>query len=208
MATVSKKSLAVQLSQLVSLSKINRQTEQYQTDGDTAATMLCIAYMNGHINNKHIVDLGCGNGILGIGALLLGAQHVTFVDLDKNALEILKKNVISCSLKEQSTIIKSIVSEANIPFSDENIVIMNPPFGTKKVHADRAFLTKAITLAPHIYSLHLHDSQDFIESFGADHDFIIEHIWELNFPIPKSHMQHKKKVLQVPTIYVHLSKAF
>ena len=36
--------------------------------------------------------MGCGSGILGIGALLLGASDVLAVDIDKNAVDIAVKN--------------------------------------------------------------------------------------------------------------------
>ena len=40
-----------------------------------------------------VLDLGCGNGILGIGCLLLGAKLVCAVDVDFSALEIATTNL-------------------------------------------------------------------------------------------------------------------
>ena len=37
--------------------------------------------------------MGCGSGILGIGALKLGAAHVTAVDIDSNAAAIAERNL-------------------------------------------------------------------------------------------------------------------
>ena len=42
-------------------------------------------------------------------------------------------------------------------------VLMNPPFGAQKKHADRPFLRKAMELAHVVYSLHLLKTQDFIQ---------------------------------------------
>ena len=39
-----------------------------------------------------ILDLGCGSGILSIGALLLGAESATAVDVDENSVKIAKEN--------------------------------------------------------------------------------------------------------------------
>ena len=40
-----------------------------------------------------MLDAGCGPGIWGIGAALLGASVVTAVDIDEDALEVFKENV-------------------------------------------------------------------------------------------------------------------
>ena len=61
--------------------------EQYPTPPDIAAHMLLAAAEEGDIEGKLIADLGCGGGVLGIGAALLGAEHVLAVDLDPAALE-------------------------------------------------------------------------------------------------------------------------
>jgi ribosomal protein L11 methyltransferase len=41
-----------------------------------------------------VIDYGCGSGILGLAALKLGAQHVTAVDLDPQALLATRDNAI------------------------------------------------------------------------------------------------------------------
>jgi predicted RNA methylase len=48
--------------------------EQYKTTADIAAHMLyTIANTYGDIEDKLVADLGCGTGILGIAAAVLGA---------------------------------------------------------------------------------------------------------------------------------------
>lgn len=41
---------------------------------------------------KNILDMGCGSGILGIGAALLGAEHIDAVDIDMVATRIAEEN--------------------------------------------------------------------------------------------------------------------
>ena len=56
--------------------------EQYPTSPEIAAHMLLNALEEGDIEDAAVADLGCGGGILGIGAAILGASHVVAIDLD------------------------------------------------------------------------------------------------------------------------------
>ena len=87
-----KKSFAIELSKLLLFEKPNVSLEQYPTEFDVAADFLWSAIMDKEIEGKSVLDLGCGTGILGFGAALLSAKKVTFVDIDKNAMEIAKAN--------------------------------------------------------------------------------------------------------------------
>ncbi|MDX1800355.1 MAG: 50S ribosomal protein L11 methyltransferase, partial [Marinobacter sp.] len=61
--------------------------------GTHPTTALCLEWLDGHaIAGKQIIDYGCGSGILGLAALLLGATHVIGVDTDAQALEASREN--------------------------------------------------------------------------------------------------------------------
>lgn len=47
----------------------------------------------GDIENKLVLDAGCGTGMLSFGASLLGAGAVVALDVDDNALEVLQENL-------------------------------------------------------------------------------------------------------------------
>lgn len=51
--------------------------------------------------NKNILDMGCGSGILGIGAALLGASHIDAVDIDMVASRIAEENAEKNKVAEQ-----------------------------------------------------------------------------------------------------------
>ena len=89
----SKASLAVALSKLKTYSKPSISLEQYPTDSEIAAEILWSAYMHGDLSGKTVADLGSGTGILGIGALYLGASKVFFVEKDSKAMAIAKENI-------------------------------------------------------------------------------------------------------------------
>ena len=61
--------------------------------GSHATTALCLQWLDAHcIAGKYVIDYGCGSGILGIAASLLGARFVLGVEIDPQALEASQKN--------------------------------------------------------------------------------------------------------------------
>ncbi len=61
--------------------------------GTHATTALCLEWLDGlDLQDKVVIDYGCGSGILAIAALLLGAKHAYCVDIDPQALLATKDN--------------------------------------------------------------------------------------------------------------------
>lgn len=61
--------------------------------GTHATTALCLDWLDGKdVAGRQVTDYGCGSGILGLAALLLGAGHVVGVDTDPQALEASREN--------------------------------------------------------------------------------------------------------------------
>ena len=197
----SKASLAIQLSKLNVFTKAKPKLEQYPTDSEIAATVLWDAYMQGDIQDKIIADLGSGTGILGIGALLLGARFAYFVDSDRDALDVLRLNLASLEIpvrrhKVVNKDIKDINEEYQIKIKADT-VIQNPPFGTKEKHIDKLFLERAFSIAPVVYSLHKITSKQFISALSADHGYSEKLIHEFEFPLKATMKHHKKKVEKI-----------
>jgi len=64
--------------------------------GTHPTTALCLEWLDGHIQGgETLIDFGCGSGILGIGALKLGAKQVWAVDNDPQALMATQDNATS-----------------------------------------------------------------------------------------------------------------
>lgn len=61
--------------------------------GSHPTTRLCLGWLERHVRpGDQVLDYGCGSGILGIAALMLGAGRATGVDVDPLALEAARYN--------------------------------------------------------------------------------------------------------------------
>ncbi len=61
--------------------------------GNHASTFLCLQWLDQtDLKDAVVIDYGCGSGILGIAALLLGAKQVYAVDIDPQALLATRQN--------------------------------------------------------------------------------------------------------------------
>ncbi|WP_343596677.1 50S ribosomal protein L11 methyltransferase [Acinetobacter sp.] len=61
--------------------------------GNHASTFLCLQWLGKtDLKDKIVVDYGCGSGILGVAALLLGAKKVYATDIDPQAILATKQN--------------------------------------------------------------------------------------------------------------------
>jgi len=199
------KNLEMALQRLSGYSCPRAALEQYQTPAPLAARLLFHALMKGDIRGKKICDLGSGTGVLAIGASLLGADQVRGVDSDKNAIQVAKEN--AALLDADVEFIVADVNDATLPerlgYSDT--VIMNPPFGAQKAHADRPFIDLALTLAPVTYSIFNAGSVQFIEIYTAERAEIDEKIGGI-FPIKRTFSFHTQDVQEIGVEILRLKR--
>ncbi len=61
--------------------------------GNHASTFMCLQWLGKtDVKDKVVIDYGCGSGILGVAALLLGAKAVYATDIDPQALLATRQN--------------------------------------------------------------------------------------------------------------------
>lgn len=61
--------------------------------GQHDTTKLCLTLLEGCVKPKsRVIDIGCGSGILSIGAMLLGAESAVAIDIEQNAVEASAEN--------------------------------------------------------------------------------------------------------------------
>jgi len=135
--------------------------EQYETPATLASDLLHPAWSHGDLKGR-VLDLGCGTGVLGIGAALYGAR-VVGVDIDEGALRLARSNATVAGVAEDTDWVRGDVRA--LPVRRVDTVVMNPPFGAQRSGADRPFLCAAESVADTVYTLHNEGSLEFVESF-------------------------------------------
>ena len=61
--------------------------------GTHPTTAMCLEFLDGEpLEGKHVIDFGCGSGILAIAALLLGAKSALGLDIDPQAIKASGEN--------------------------------------------------------------------------------------------------------------------
>ena len=172
--------------------------EQYSTPVDIVAEIIKLANAQGHLSGT-VVDLGCGTGNLAIGAALLGTK-VTAYEIDNRALELAKKYAEENDL---DIVWKNLAIE-NIN-KKYDTVIMNPPFGSQRPGADRAFLKKALEIGTNIWSIHMAETKNFVKDYVEKNSGKIMSAYEFDFRIKKSMPFHTKDVSSQKAILYHIA---
>jgi putative methylase len=199
------KQLEMTLQRLAGFSRPQAALEQYQTPAPLAARLLYHALMKGDIGGKGVLDLGCGTGILAIGAALLGAASVTGVDIDEKALAVAREN--AAFLERDITFIAADLREGvcRERIGAFDTVVMNPPFGAQKAHADRPFIDCALAVAPVTYSIFNAGSLPFVEAYTARRAEITEKVGGA-FPIRRTFAFHTKDVQEIEVEILRLKR--
>jgi putative methylase len=132
--------------------------EQVATPAEAAATLLELAARRDGLEGRSVLDLGCGTGRLALGAAALGADPVVGVDIDPGAVELARSAATAAGLD----VTFEVGPVASVRTAAE-VVVMNPPFGAQRRHADRPFWDAALGLARRsVYAFSLAASRTFI----------------------------------------------
>ena len=196
-----KQQLEILLEKVAPHPKPSASLEQYSTPAPIAADVLWFAYAQGDIAGKKVVDLGCGTGILGIGAKLLGAEEVISLDLDEAALAVAMKNAQTLNVD-----IGLLTVDVNDFPEAADTVVMNPPFGAQTPHADVPFLERALAVAPVVYTIHNADTEEFVRRKVAELGGETTHRKAYAFPIPHSMPFHTEEVREIPVVMLRIAR--
>jgi len=184
-----KKKLEIALSKLDTPPSPRPRLEQYTIPPKLAAELLYISgFIHQDIRDKNVADLGTGSGLLAIGASLIGAKHVVGVDIDTTVIKVARRNAQKLSVDVEWVI--ADIEAIKGPF---DTIIMNPPFGTKRRHMDRLFLSKAMTIAQVIYSLHKQTTRQYLCHFIELNRGLVDAILPMELEIPYVFPFHTRK---------------
>ncbi|KAM7380558.1 hypothetical protein PAMP_003845 [Pampus punctatissimus] len=184
--------------------------EQYPTSPHIAACMLYTIHNTfDDIEGKLVADLGCGCGVLSIGAAMLDAGLCIGFDIDDDALDIFRRNAEEFEITNIDLVQCDLCAlEAEAYAEKFDTVIMNPPFGTKHNQGmDMKFLRAALTMAKTaVYSLHKTSTREHIQKKANDWGVKMEVIAELRYDLPASYKFHKKKSVDIQVDFLRFSK--
>ncbi len=86
----------------------------------------------GDIEDKVVLDLFAGTGNLGLEALSRGASRVLFVDMRRQALSLIERNLSQCGMQDRAEILPTdalravgILSRRRAVF---DLILMDPPY--------------------------------------------------------------------------------
>jgi putative methylase len=179
--------------------------EQYSIDASCAVDLIYYAgFEYNDIKNAIIVDLGAGTGRLSISSAFFKANFILSVDIDINALNILKRNILNLNLTQIifpicADIEHIEISKKNIPKSMKITTIMNPPFGVQTKFADRIFLERAFSYSDIVYSIHLANKkvQKFIINYIKKFNWKIDNILPFKMVLENTFPFHTQKTKNV-----------
>jgi putative methylase len=188
-----KRALAQQLGVVAGFDDPRAPLEQYRTPPELAAHLIHLADLREDIEDRTIVDLGCGTGMLALGAALRGPERAIGLDIDPGPLRTARENERKVASSTSVSWVRGDAGQAPLaPERSETTVVMNPPFGAQSgnEHADRAFLTTTAAIADVSYSIHNEGSQEFIGSFTADNGGTVTDSYLTEFEIPRQFDHH------------------
>jgi putative methylase len=187
-----KSSLAQRLAIVAGFEDPNADLEQYRTPPELAATLVHTADLQDDIEDRVVLDLGCGTGMLALAAALRGPETVVGLDIDPGPLATARQNERKVASASAVSWVRADATQAPLRPGDETTVVMNPPFGAQSgnEHADRAFLETAAEVADVSYSIHNAGSREFVEAFAADNGGEVTHAFEAAFDLPNQFDHH------------------
>ena len=167
--------------------------EQYTTEGDLAARWLAdIAAFGDLTEGRTVADLGAGNGILGLGALAMGAGRATLVEADQAACDAAKSNAESMGFSDSVEVIQATLGSDKVDLRSADVVISNPPWGRQTPKADRPFLEAMIAAETPSHLLHSAEATH-IQPLFEDAGWSAERYGEADFALPAAYSHHSRQ---------------
>jgi len=197
--------LEMELERLEGFERPTSRLEQYRTPAPVAARLLHHAAMQGAIEGRRVLDPGCGTGVLTCGAALLGAAAVTGLDIDPAAVAVARRNADRLGLDIEFLVADVRDSSLEWDRFASDTVVMNPPFGAQKVHADRPFIDRALELAGEVYGIFNQGSAAFVAAY-TEGRAVLEEVIRCEFPMRRTFAHHRRDRVDITVEVIHLRR--
>ena len=102
----------------------------------------------GSVEGMRVADLFAGTGALGLEALSRGAAHCSFIEKDRAALDILRRNIDRLGAGDRADVRAQAVEHAPVPPLPFDLVLADPPYGTALAQTALERLAQPGWLAP------------------------------------------------------------
>jgi 16S rRNA (guanine966-N2)-methyltransferase len=110
-----------------------------------------VLYKYNLIEGRVVADLFCGTGSFGLEVLSRGAKEAVFVDMDKKAIEILKKNIEKAGFISQSKVVCANAFKIGAPIGVGrkcSLVFVDPPYEMSREAGRKSRLVELLELLP------------------------------------------------------------
>jgi 16S rRNA (guanine(966)-N(2))-methyltransferase RsmD len=87
------------------------------------------------IEGQRVLDAYAGTGAVGIEALSRGASHVTFVESDRRAADLIEQNLSRCGVSDRYAIIRVEFARAErrLAHASFDVIFLDPPYGADEL---------------------------------------------------------------------------
>lgn len=162
--------------------------EQLLSPSEAAATLLELADRLDGLRGTSLLDLGSGTGRLALGAAALGAAPVRGIEIDPEAVAAARRAAAALQLDVEFS-----VGDVAAARGAADLVVMNPPFGAQRRHADRPFWDRAFALARRsVYAFALKDSRTFIARQAVDRGAHIVEVAPVAWSLERTFPHHER----------------
>ena len=181
------------LSGLEQIQSQSVELEQYATDGDLAARWLTdISTFGDLAEGCTVADLGAGNGVLGLGAIVKGAGRAILIEADKAACDVAQYNSEALGFTDSVDVISATLGTDTIDLDSADLVISNPPWGRQTPRADRPFLEAILSWGAPSHLMHSSEATHIRPLFeGAG--WSAERYGEADFALPAAYSHHSRQ---------------
>jgi putative methylase len=186
--------LVLRLSKVPGFPRPDPRLEQVVTPSEAAAELLTTADRLEKLEDRSVVDLGSGTGRLAIGAALLGASPVRAIEIDAGAVDIARTAAAAAGVEVEFE--ARDVAGYNVP---ADVVLLNPPFGAQRRHADRPFWDAAFTVARRsVHGFALADSRNFIARRAVERGAHIIETQPVAWDLGRTFPHHTRSRVSLP----------